>query len=176
MKILVLIGLLFSGFGIATTPVYAAEEPQTDLTEEEIEILVEELLADGYELVIGFWESFTAIVGITGIGSVIALAIWIMRKFGVFTKEMAFNDELLVKNAESTKELANAIEDQKKAIVALLTIANIDSKVKLQLLKEISEQKTAADFANFAQRLVTEPKPTINEAAESILTELTRKV
>lgn len=191
-KILVLLTMFWAGVGLFNMQINAAEEPVVEdpiveevdetitMTQEELDAYILELFEkfaeDGYALVIGFWESFTAIVGVSGIGAVIALAFWIMRKFGLFSKRMETNDTVIIQNAEATQKMAEEMVAFKKMFLAFIAIANVDPSIKAQMIDAISSNKTVEDFIKVARTTTQEVSIKVNEEAQSLLTKLSERV
>lgn len=150
------------------------EAPQ--LTQDELDKAIEEavleFIGDGYQLVIGFWETFTAIVGISGIGAIIGLAIWLMRKFGVFNKHLTSNDEVVVQNSQATEKLANDVVELKKVMLAFIAVANVDGPVKARMLEYISDNKSIEDYV----KVIKEAPQEAQQETEDLLAQLSRKV
>lgn len=191
-KILVSLMALFAGFALFNMPISAAEEVPVEepiveevdetitMTQEELDAyileLFEDFAADGYALVIGFWEAFTAVVGVSGIGAVIALAFWIMRKFGLFSKRMETNDNVIIQNAEATQKMAEEMVAFKKMFLAFIAIANVDPSIKAQMIDAISSNKTVDDFIKVARTTTQDISIKVNEEAQSLLTKLSERV
>ena len=189
-KIFLILSVLFAG--LFNTPIHAEEIPAEEpviqevedetitMTQEELDAyileLFENLAEEGYSLVIGFWEAFTAVVGITGIGAVIALALWIMRKFGLFNKRMETNDNVIVQNAEATERMAEELIALKKTTLAFITIANVEPAIKTQMIEAISANKSVEDLVKAAKTATQETSIKNNEEAQSLLTKLSERV
>lgn len=191
-KILVSLMALFAGFALFNMPISAAEDiPVEDpvieendetitMTQEELDAYILELFEkfaeDGYALVIGFWEAFTAIVGVSGIGALIALAFWLMRRFGLFSKRMETNDNVIVQNAQATDRMAEELIAFKKMMLAFIAVANVDPAIKTQMIDALSSNKSVDDFIKAAKTTTQDVSIKVNEEAQSLLSQLSERV
>lgn len=144
-----------------------------ELTDEEVEQYINDAIALGLSL----WDKIVAIASITSVSGMLTAFFVISRKLKWFDKDKEENARKAEAMESAMKEMIKEERDMKKAFIAMLTVANVDSYTKGELQKLLSDKEiTMADFTEMANNLAQEKeKSTDAEESDTLLDNLTKE-
>ena len=152
------------------------EEPEEivpGFTDEELDALINEKfleLVDGsLTLVVGAWESFIAVLGVSTFGGILVLVHYMLKRFGLYNGLLRDNEKVI---GLLTREIAaerKDIDEMRKTFMALLTMLNIDPRVKTTLIDKLATGLSVDEFAQVAKEIQVDTDTQNIEEVASLL-------
>lgn len=154
------------------------EEVVPGFTEEELDALITdkflELVDEGLTLVIGTWESFITILGVSSLGGLMVLVHWMLKKFAGYNGLLTSNEKVI---NLLTKEVAGErkdLDEVRKTFMALLTMLNVDPTVKTTLIDKLATGLSVEEFAAVAKQLQLDTDTQNIEEVASLLEQVSQ--
>ncbi len=154
------------------------EEVVPGFTEEELDAIISErfadLVDDALTLTISAWDSFIAVLGVSSLGGLVVLVHWMLKRFGLY-------NGLLNSNSAAIKTLTGEVfaerrdlDEVRKTFMALLTMLNVDPRVKTTLIDRLASGGTVEEFAKAAKELDVEFDNKEIEEVASLLEQISK--
>ncbi len=147
--------------------------PSEDMTEEELKALIDESLG----LALSLWDKIIAFAGVSSVGGMLILFVSVNKKFKLFGDDSGKVNDNITALKTTVDALTKEERDMKRAMIAMLEVANVDSYTKGELKKLLeNDELSHVDFMKVAAQIAEhkeENKDT--DESDSILEELSKK-
>lgn len=153
--------------------VETTEEVPAELTEEELM----ELINDGLGLALSLWDKIIAVAGVSSVGGMLVLFMAVNNKFKLFGDDSKKVNENVSALKTTVDALTKEERDMKRAMIAMLEVANVDSYTKGELKKLLeNDELSHVDFMKVAAEIAEHKEDNKDsDESDSILEELSKK-
>lgn len=149
------------------------EEEVNGITEEELNQIINDRIAElvdgGVDLVIGTWETFLTILGVSTFGGILALVHFVLRRFGFYNKLLERSEGVINVLTLEVKKEREDIDQLRKTMMALLALLNVDPAVKTNLIEKLSNNSTVEEFKKVVEEVQVQTDDKELEEVSSLL-------
>lgn len=150
-----------------------SEEIVPGFTDEELDALINEKfleLVDGsLTLVVGAWESFITVLGVSTFGGILVLVHYMLKRFGLYNGLLRDNKSVIDLLTREIAAERKDIDEMRKTFMALLTMLNIDPRVKTTLIDKLATGLSVDEFAQVAKEIQVDTDTQNIEEVASLL-------
>lgn len=149
------------------------EEKTEALTDEELKDLIDESLG----LALSLWDKVIAFAGVSSVGGMLILFMSVNKKFKLFGDDSGKVNDNISALKTTVDALTKEERDMKRAMIAMLEVANVDSYTKGELKKLLeNDELSHVDFMKVAAEIADHKEDNKDsDESDSILEELSKK-